>query len=117
MNDEHQNKPPSRRGCLKIPAAILAALASAGSFMEISTGAWAEQTDPTQVYNANSGQITAVGSTDLEVEHRSYPLHLKLEIRTEGGQPLQLRQLQVGMGVRLELKEGAVFKIMVLNPK
>jgi hypothetical protein len=85
--------------------------------MELPTGSWAEQLDPATVDNANAGQVTAVGATELEVEHRSYPLHPKLEVRTEGGQPMELKQLQVGMGVRLQLKEGGVFKILVLNPR
>ena len=117
MNCENQSTPSSRRKDFKLHVAILAAFVSVGSFMDISTGAWAEQTDSAQVNSANSGQITEVGTTDLEVEHRSYTLHPKLEIRTEGGQLMEWKQLQAGMGVRLQLKEGAISKVMVLDPK
>lgn len=98
-------------------AMLLVALPWIGSLNGMSPSAWADQLATTDVHNSNAGQITAVGATDLEVEHRSYPLHPKLEIRTESGQPLELKQLQVGMGVRLQLKDGAVGKVLVLNPK
>lgn len=118
MNFQHQNKPLSWRKGFRLHVAILAGLVGGvGSFMELPTEAWAEQPDSGTVDSSNSGQITAAGATNLEVEHRSYPFHPKLEIRTEGGQPMELRQLQVGMGVRLQLKDGAVTKIMVLKPK
>ena len=117
MNFQHQNKPLSRQKGFGLHVAILAGLVGVGSFMELPTRAWAEQPDSATVGSANAGQITAVGVTNLEVEHRSYPLHAKLEIRAEGGQPMELRQLQVGMGVRLQLKDGAVAKVLVLTPK
>lgn len=86
-------------------------------FSVISTNVWGDQTSTAQVDSSNAGQITAVGSTYLEVEQRSYRLDPKLEIRAESEQPLEMTHLQVGMGVRLQLKEGVVSKIVVLNPR
>jgi len=118
MNSGHQpSEQHSRQSGLGARVTILAAFLGMGSFNEISTNAWAEQISTAQVDSSNAGQITAVGSTSLEVEQRVYRIDPKLEIRTENGQHMELTQLQVGMGVRLQLKEGAVFKIMVLNPK
>ena len=117
MNFQQENGPYGWRKYTEVQVVMLAVLMGVGSFMLPSAEILAEQNYATQFNNENSGQITAVGTSDLEVEHRSYPLHPKLEIRAEGGQPLELKQLQVGMGVRLQLKDGAVAKVLVLNPK
>lgn len=117
MNFQQENEPSRWRKCTEVQVVMLAVLMGVGSLMLPSAEIWADQNYATQINNENSGQITAIRTSDLEVEHRSYPLHLKLEIRAEGGQPLELKQLQVGMGVRLQLKDGAVAKVLVLNPK
>jgi hypothetical protein len=118
MNSRHQPSEQHRRQIsIGFHIAIFAALFGMGTFNDLSTSTWADQTSASQFDSSNSGQITALGSTSLEVEQRIYRLDPKLEIRNENGQPMNLPQLQVGMGVRLQLKEGAVFKIMVLNPK
>jgi hypothetical protein len=118
MNSRYQpSEQHSRQSSIGPHILVLAAVFGMGTFNELSMSAWADQTSTAQFDSSNSGQITAVGSTSLEVEQRIYRLDPKLEIRNETGQPMDLPQLKVGMGVRLQLKEGAVFKIMVLNPK
>lgn len=118
MNFKRQpSEPHSRQSGFWPYVAVLAVLVGVGALTAIATSTWAEQTGPPQVDSANAGQITAVGSAHLEVEQRSYRLDPKLEIRTENGQSMELTQLQIGMGVRLHLKEGAISKIVVLNPK
>ena len=96
---------------------ILTVVLGMGGINVMPTSAWADQTGTAQADSSNGGQITAVGSASLEVEGKSYRLDPKIEIRTEGGQPMELTQLQVGMGVRLQLKEGAISKVMVMNPR
>ena len=117
MNAQLQSELPSRRIGFNPHIVVLAALFGMGTFNELSMTAWANQASTAQADSSHSGQITAVGFTSLEVEQRIYRLDPKLDIRNENGQPMDLPQLQVGMGVRLQLKEEAVFKIMVLNPK
>lgn len=78
---------------------------------------WADQVPPVQLGGMEEGQITAVGLTFLEVERRSYRLDPKVEVRTEGGQPLELKQLQTGMGVRFKLKDGAMALIIAVLPR
>jgi hypothetical protein len=116
---DHLNEQHGRYTCLGsgFLAQNLVILLGIGGFSVISTNVWGDQSGTAQVDSSNAGQITAVGRAFLEVEQRSYRLDPKLEIRTEGGQPLELTQLQAGMGVRLQLKEGVVSKIMVLNPR
>jgi hypothetical protein len=118
----HDNKQYSRHAyvgstVLAVTLTALTALPGMGSFNLIPTSAWADQTGTAQTDSSNGGQITAVGSASLEVEGKSYRLDPKIEIRTEGGQSMELAQLQVGMGVRLQLKEGAISKVMVMNPR
>jgi hypothetical protein len=95
---------------------LLTGLGFSGAFL-VPTGAWADQVTTVQSYNTGEGQITAVGLTFLEVENRSYRLDPKLEIRTEEGQPVELKQLQPGMGVQFRLKDGAMSKITVVTPR
>ena len=114
QSEQHGRHTCSGSGFLALNLVILLGI---GGFSLISTNVWGDQTSTAQVNSSNAGQITAVGSSYLEVEQRNYRLDPKLEIRTEGGQPLELTQLQAGMGVRLQLKEGVVSKIMVLNPR
>lgn len=121
MNSRHhQSEQHGRYTCLGSGFLALNLVIFLGivGFSLTSTNVWGDQTSSTaQVNSSNAGQITAVGPALLEVEQRSYRLDPKLEIRTEGGQSLELTQLQAGMGVRLQLKEGVVSKIMVLNPR
>jgi hypothetical protein len=78
--------------------------------------AWAQSPDSRELGRPTQGQITNVGATFIEVENRSYRLHHKLSITTEGGQPFALKDLQVGHGVQVWMSEGAVLKIIVRNP-
>jgi hypothetical protein len=117
---DYQSEQHSRHTCSasRFLALNLVLFLGIGGFNLISTSSvWADQTGTAQIDSSNAGQITAVGSSYLEVEQRNYRLDPKLEIRTEGGQPMELTQLQAGMGVRLQLKEGVVSRIMVLNPR
>lgn len=79
--------------------------------------AWAQAMDKVELGFPTEGQITSVGPTSLEVENRLYRLHQKLSITSEGGQPLAVQNLQIGHGVQFWLKEGAVAKIIVRNPR
>lgn len=121
MNSRHhQSEQHSRHSCLGrgfLTVVLAALLGGIGGVHLVSTSVWADQPGTAQVDNSSAGQITDVGAAFLEVERRSYRLDPKLEIRTESGQPMELTQLQVGMGVRLQLKDGALFKVMVMNPR
>jgi len=120
MNSRYDQKEKSNRSrsCVSACLVGLLVLPLSGVGVPVMTNSvWADQTDRAQADSSNSGQITAVGLTFLEVERRSFRYDPKLEIRTEGGQPMELTQLQAGMGVRLQLKEGNIYKILVLNPK
>jgi hypothetical protein len=114
QSEQHSRHTGSGSGFIALNLGILLGI---GSFSVISTNVWGDQSGTAQVDSSNAGQITTVGPAFLEVEQRNYRLDPKLEIRTEGGQPMELTQLQAGMGVRLQLKEGVVSKIMVLNPR
>ncbi|OGW49604.1 MAG: hypothetical protein A2V62_09120 [Nitrospirae bacterium RBG_19FT_COMBO_58_9] len=63
------------------------------------------------------GEITGVGATTLEVQGRLYHLHPKMTLRDDEGRPMEWKQLRSGMVVQCQLKEGAVYKIIVLLPK
>lgn len=77
----------------------------------------AQTMDKMELGFPTEGQITSVGPNSIEVESRLYRLHQKLSITREGGQPLAVQDLQVGHGVQFWLKEGAVAKIIVRNPR
>lgn len=79
--------------------------------------AWAEASNPLQLETLPEGEITAVGSTTLDVAGRFYGLHPKLTIVSDEGQPMELKQLRPGLIIQYHVKEGALDRIIVLIPR
>jgi hypothetical protein len=79
--------------------------------------AWADEPNVPQLGNLPEGEITAVGSTTLDVAGRFYGLHPKLTIVSDEGQPMELQQLRPGLIIQYHVKEGALDRIIVLIPR
>jgi hypothetical protein len=86
---------------------------------EVGSLVWAQSAgvEKMQLGKPLEGQITYAGLAYIEVEGKSYHLHPKLSITAEGGQPLELKDLQPGQGVQFWLKEGAMFQIIAMLPR
>jgi hypothetical protein len=63
------------------------------------------------------GEITGVGSTTLEVRGTTYRLHQRMTLKDDAGRPVEWSQLRPGLIVQYQLKEGALYKIIVLVPR
>mgnify|MGYP001616261161 CR=1 FL=1 len=78
---------------------------------------WAQSSNAESLAGLEEGEITGVSSTTLEVQGRLYHLHPKMTLRDDEGRPMEWKQLRSGMVVQYQLKEGAVYKIIVLLPR
>lgn len=78
---------------------------------------WAQSSNAESLAGLEEGEITGVGSTTLEVQGRLYHLHPKMTLRDDEGRLMEWKQLRSGMVVQYQLKEGAVYKIIVLLPR
>jgi hypothetical protein len=78
---------------------------------------WAQSSNAESLAGLEEGEITGVGSTILEVQGRLYHLHPKMTLRDDEGRPMEWKQIRSGMVVQYQLKEGAVYKIIVLLPR
>ena len=100
---------------------VLVGIFLAGIGMPVSgeqgVHAWAQSEQTMQLGPPLEGQITHVSLTSIEVEKKSYQLHPKATITLEGGQPLDMNQLQPGQGVQFWLKEGAMYRIIAILPR
>jgi hypothetical protein len=72
---------------------------------------------PPQLGVLPEGEITAVGSTTLDVAGTMYALHPKLTIVSDEGQPMERSQLRPGLVVQYHVKEGALDRIIVILPR
>ncbi len=84
---------------------------------EIVNHVWAQSEEKMQLGPPLEGQITYAGLSYIEVEKKSYSLHPKVSITAENGQPLEMNQLQPGLGVQFWLKEGAMYRIIAILPR
>ncbi len=114
-HDKNQNRSHLWRS-RGLAGALVGILSVAGPVWS-SGQAWAQALDKVELGFPTEGQITSVGPTSIEVENRLYRLHQKLNITMAGGQPIAVQDLQIGHGVQFWLKEGAVAKIIVRNPR
>ncbi|MEP6889633.1 MAG: hypothetical protein ABI955_02925 [Nitrospirota bacterium] len=106
---------PSR---LFIALAVVATVSSlvlmTGRLMPV---AWADEPNIPQLGVLPEGEITAVGSSTLDVAGRFYGLHPKLTIVSDEGQPMELKQLRPGLVIQYHVKEGTLDRIIVLLPR
>jgi hypothetical protein len=105
-------------GPLLIALAIVAAGSALISMTEgLMPTVWADEPSVLQLGNLPEGEITAVGSTTVDVAGRLYGLHPKLTIVSDEGQPMELQQLRPGLVIQYHVKEGALDRIIVLIPR
>lgn len=79
--------------------------------------AWADEPSVPQLGVLPEGEITAVGSSTLDVAGRFYGLHPKLTIVSDEGQPMEFKQLRPGLVIQYHVKEGLLDRIIVLLPR
>ncbi len=79
--------------------------------------AWAESSNAEPRGSLEEGEITGVGSTTLDVKGTTYRLHQKMTLSDEAGRPMEWSQLTPGLVIQYQLKEGALYKIIVLVPR
>jgi hypothetical protein len=99
---------------LSVVATVSGAVSTTGGLMP---AAWADVPNVPQLGMLPEGEITAVGSTTLDVAGRFYGLHPKLTIMSDEGQPMELKQLRPGLVIQYHVKEGALDRIIVLLPR
>ena len=106
------------------PSRVLIALtivATVSGLISMTEGlmpaAWADEPNISQLGSLPEGEITAVGSTTLDVAGRFYSLHPKLTIVSDEGEPMELKQLRPGLVIQYHVKEGALDRIIVLLPR
>ena len=109
---------PESSSRLLIALAVVAAVSGVMSTTEgVMSTALADEPSVPQLGVLPEGEITAVGSTTLDVAGRFYGLHPKLTIVSEEGQPMELQQLRPGLIIQYHVKEGALDRIIVLIPR
>jgi hypothetical protein len=88
-------------------------------FMEgLVPAVWADAPSVPQLGIFPEGEITAVGSTTLEVAGGLFSLDPKLTIVSDEGQPMEFKQLRPGLVIQYHVKEGgALDRIIVLLPR
>ena len=107
-----------RPGRLFIALAIVATVSGVMSATEgLTPAVWADEPSVPQLGVLPEGEITAVGSSTLDVAGRLYGLHPKLTIVSDEGQPMEFRQLRPGLVIQYHVKEGALDRIIVLLPR
>ena len=79
--------------------------------------AWAESSNAEFRGSLEEGEITGVGQATLDVKGTTYRLHQKMTILDEAGKSMEWSQLKPGLVVQYQLKEGALYKIIVLIPR
>lgn len=111
---------PSNTGYgVLLAAAILGGSLSAGlpmPGMGVSTVS-AQAPIPPQLGVFPEGEITAVGSSTLDVAGIMYALHPKLTIVSDKGEAMDFRQLRPGLVIQYHVKEGALDRIIVIMPR
>ena len=106
---------PSR---LFIALAIVATVSGVVSTTEgLMSTALADEPSVPQLGVLPEGEITAVGSSTLDVAGRFYGLHSKLTIVSDEGQPMEFKQLRPGLIIQYHVKEGLLDRIIVLTPR
>jgi hypothetical protein len=106
---------PSR---LFIALAIVVVVSGVMSMTEgLMPAALADEPGVSQLEVLPEGEITAVGSSTLDVAGRLYGLHPKLTIVSDEGQPMELKQLRPGLVIQYHVKEGVLDRIIVLLPR
>ncbi|MCX5723713.1 MAG: hypothetical protein NTX84_04170 [Nitrospirae bacterium] len=95
--------------------AIALVLASGPEFL--SPIVWAEPVNGQHLSGLEEGEVTGVGSGTLDVQGRTYSLHPKMTLKDDGGKPMEWGQLRPGLIVQYQLKEGALYKIIVIVPR
>ena len=107
-----------RPGRLFIALAIVATVSGVMSATEgLTPAAWADVPSVPQLGVLPEGEITAVGSTTVDVAGRLYGLHPKLTIVSDEGKPMEFRQLRPGLVIQYHVKEGALDRIIILLPR
>lgn len=104
------------------PMLIALAIVATGNALISTTegllpAAWADELSVPQLGNLPEGEITAVGSTTVDVAGRFYGLHPKLTIVSDEGQPMEFKQLRPGLVIQYHVKEGLLDRIIVLLPR
>ena len=104
------------------PVLVALVIVATGSALISTTerlmpAAWAEEPNLLQLGNLPEGEITAVGSSTLDVAGRFYGLHSKLTIVSDEGQPMEFKQLRPGLIIQYHVKEGLLDRIIVLTPR
>jgi hypothetical protein len=107
-----------RPSLLFIALAIVATVSGVMSTTEgLMSAAWADEPSVPQLGVLPEGEITAVGSTTVDVAGRLYGLHPKLTIVSDEGQPMEFKQLRPGLVIQYHVKEGTLDRIIVLLPR
>ena len=99
---------------LAIVATVSGVVSTTGG---LTPAAWADEPSVPQLGVLTEGEITAVGSSTLDVAGRLYGLHPKLTIVSDEGQPMEFKQLRPGLVIQYHVKEGALDRIIVLLPR
>lgn len=79
--------------------------------------AWAESSNVKPRGSLEEGEITGVGQATLDVKGTTYRLHQKVTLLDDEGKPMEWSQLRPGLVVQYQLKEGALYKIIVIIPR
>lgn len=79
--------------------------------------AWAESSNAEFRGSLEEGEITGVGQTTLDVKGTTYRLHQKMTLLDDEGRLMEWSQLRPGLIVQYQLKDGALYKIIVIIPR
>ncbi len=79
--------------------------------------AWAESSNVESRGSLEEGEITGVGQATLDVKGTTYRLHQKMTLLDDEGWPMEWSQLRPGLIVQYQLKDGALYKIIVIIPR
>ena len=97
--------------------AIMLALQEGAAPKLFAPIAWAESSNAEFRGSLEEGEITGVGQATLDVKGTTYRLHQKMTLKDDEGRLVEWSQLRPGLIVQYQLKDGALYKIIVIVPR
>ena len=80
-------------------------------------GGWAQTLDRGSLVNLKLGHVTAMRGTDIQIDHKEYPLTSDVTITDDEGRPKDLKDLGPGTLVRFHVKNNQIDQIVIMLPR
>jgi hypothetical protein len=90
---------------------------AAGLLVAGASGAWAHGGDDFTTDKFQAGRVTGKTDRTVRIDGREYPLHPRVVIQDDEGNPKQLQDFTADLYVRYQLKDDRVKQLILVTPK